>query len=215
MLIFTVIPAMFAEAAQVRQIGWQDLIPAIQAFDEPFEELTEEQVKALILIALVRALLDMDKIDSSSPKFQDAKLAEQKLSEAGVDVDGLLAKWGEIRKLREARTQAVVEELDGQRIRMPGYVLPLEFEGTHVIEFLLVPSVGACIHVPPPPPNQIVHVRVDKGMKDWGMFYPVWVTGEMSVQSSTQSLFLVDGSTDINIGYSMQSSAKDVKPYQQ
>jgi hypothetical protein len=93
--------------------------------------------------------------------------------------------------------------------------LPLEFEGTQVIESLLVPFVGACIHTPPPPPNQIVHVRVDKGIKDWGLFHPVWVNGVMSVQASAQSLFLVDGSDDITVGYSMTTSAKDVEPYQQ
>jgi hypothetical protein len=213
--MLTVSPAIFAEAAQVRQIGWQDLIPETQAFDDPFEVLTEEQLSDLGFIFRVRLLLDMDKIDSSSPDVQDAKHIEQKLTEAGVDVDDLLAKLDEIRKLRKARAQAVVEELDGQRIRMPGYVLPLEFEGTHVIEFLLVPYVGACIHVPPPPPNQIIHVRVDKGIKNWGMFYPIWVTGELSVKGSTQSLFLVDGTTDINIGYSMNTSAKHVEPYQQ
>ena len=45
---------------------------------------------------------------------------------------------------------------------MPGYLLPLEFSGKLVSEFLLVPWVGACIHTPPPPPNQIVHVKTDK-----------------------------------------------------
>lgn len=204
-----------ADANQLRQILWQDLIPETQAFDDPFEALTQDQLEDLSFVARVRQLLALNKIDTSSTDAQEAKALEQHLSEAGVDIDGLLAKRAEIRELRRARAESVVEELDGQRIRMPGYVLPLEFEGTQVIEFLLVPFVGACIHTPPPPPNQIVHVRVDKGIKDWGIFHPVWISGEMSVQGSTQSLYLVDGSDDINVGYSMITSARDVEPYQQ
>lgn len=204
-----------ADANQIRQISWQDLIPDMQAFDDPFEALTQDQLEDLSLVARVRQLLALNKIDESSPDVQRARENEQRLSEAGVDIDGLLARRAEIRELRRARAESVAQELDGQRIRIPGYVLPLEFEGTQVVEFLLVPFVGACIHTPPPPPNQIVHVRVDKGIKDWGLFHPVWVTGDMSVQASTQSLFLVDGSDDINVGYSMRTSAKDVEPYQQ
>src|SRR5690606_31134482 len=54
----------------------------------------------------------------------------------------------------------VVTELDGRHIRLPGYIVPLGItEAMEVEEFLLVPWFGACIHVPPPPSNQIVHVR--------------------------------------------------------
>lgn len=54
----------------------------------------------------------------------------------------------------------VVKALDGQNIRLPGYIVPLEVsEEGRTTEFLLVPYFGACIHVPPPPSNQIVHVK--------------------------------------------------------
>ncbi len=53
----------------------------------------------------------------------------------------------------------VVAELDGKRVKIGGYVVPLDFEATSIKEFLLVPFVGACIHVPPPPANQIIYVK--------------------------------------------------------
>ena len=60
----------------------------------------------------------------------------------------------------------VVDELDKQHVRIPGYVVPLEFEpGRRHKEFLFVPYTGACIHYPPPPPNQIIYVRADPGVK--------------------------------------------------
>jgi hypothetical protein len=76
----------------------------------------------------------------------------------------------------------VVEALDGKRVRIGGYVVPLDFDATSVKEFLLVPFVGACIHVPPPPPNQIVYVKSEKGFDVKGSFDPVWVTGKIATK---------------------------------
>jgi hypothetical protein len=91
---------------------------------------------------------------------------------------------------------------------MPGYVLPLEYSGLKVTEFLLVPWVGACIHTPPPPPNQIVHVVLHEGdaFESRSMYEPVWVTGEMLTKASTRNLFLKDGSGDFDIGYRLHAS---------
>jgi uncharacterized protein len=83
---------------------------------------------------------------------------------------------------------AVVTELDGKRVRIGGYVVPLDFEATTVKEFLLVPFVGACIHVPPPPPNQIVYVKTAKGFDVEGSFDPVYVTGALKVSSQYTGL---------------------------
>lgn len=82
----------------------------------------------------------------------------------------------------------VVESLNGKRIQIGGYVVPLDFEATSVKEFLLVPFVGACIHVPPPPANQLVFVQAAKGFPIKGMFEPVWVTGRMKTEMSFTGL---------------------------
>ena len=75
----------------------------------------------------------------------------------------------------------MVQGLDGKRVHIGGYVVPLDFEATRVKEFLLVPFVGACIHVPPPPANQIVYVKTEQGFDVQGTFDPVWVTGTLKV----------------------------------
>lgn len=64
-----------------------------------------------------------------------------------------------------------------------GFVTPMGFEGSKITEFLLVPFVGACIHVPPPPANQIVYVVGFGAYRaDGGLLYPVWVTGTLRAQ---------------------------------
>ena len=104
--------------------------------------------------------------------------------------------------------------LEGELIRMPGYMIPLELDAKGVTEFILVPYVGACIHVPPPPRNQIVYAKAPpgKGYPSEDLFDPVWVTGVISAKPVVKELFLIDGTSDINIGYSVQATR--VEPYE-
>jgi len=77
----------------------------------------------------------------------------------------------------------VVDGLDGHRVRLAGIVVPIEAGAGGVAEFLLVPYFGACIHVPPPPPNQTVHVLTAGGKPYRGeLFDTVWVQGRMRVE---------------------------------
>jgi hypothetical protein len=80
-----------------------------------------------------------------------------------------------------AQETAFVTDLDGRRVRLAGYLLPLDFDGVGVREFLLVPYVGACVHVPPPPPNQIVLVRSETRIPVRDQFEPVQVTGTLAI----------------------------------
>ena len=95
----------------------------------------------------------------------------------------------------------VVEALNGKRVQIGGYIVPLDFDATSVKEFLLVPFVGACIHVPPPPANQIVYVQVPKGVAIKGLFTPVTVTGRMTTQASFTGL--------ADTGYTLEAESVD------
>jgi len=75
-----------------------------------------------------------------------------------------------------------VPELAGVRARLPGFVVPLDIVDAKVASLLLVPYFGACIHQPPPPPNQIVHVRFAEPIVLESMYMPVWVTGVMKLE---------------------------------
>lgn len=72
----------------------------------------------------------------------------------------------------------IIAEMDGQAIRIPGFIVPLEFDDEQTItQFFLVPFFGACIHVPPPPPNQIIFVNYPKGLKLDDLYDPFWISG--------------------------------------
>jgi hypothetical protein len=207
LLIVVLIAPTFA--AQVRQLGWTDLIKKVE-FEDPFEALTQDQLGDLGMVARVRQLKAAGR-EVSEGTTKEMEEATRRLEKENVDIDGLLAKRAEIHELRKQRAHAVIDDLHGQQVRMPGYALPLEYSGRRITEFLLVPWVGACIHTPPPPPNQIVYVKLDKGIENRGRFTPMWVTGEMTVKAATKNLYLVDGSSGIDVGYSLQAS--QVEPY--
>ena len=99
----------------------------------------------------------------------------------------------------------VVEELDGQMVKLPGYIVPLDVtdEG-RVTEFLLVPYFGACIHVPPPPSNQIIHVNTELGVLLDALYQPFWVEGPLKVEHSSSEL--------AEVGY--QLAAEKIYPYE-
>ncbi|HEX9451631.1 MAG TPA: DUF3299 domain-containing protein [Burkholderiales bacterium] len=198
-----------AFADEPRQVMWADLVPKSAAFDNPFLKLTPEQLARVSEVAAIRDRRGRGDKNLSRAEIESEPALVRKLEQAGIDVDALLAKRKEI--IERGRT--VNPLLNGQILRLPGYLLPLEFSGKQVSEFLLVPWVGACIHTPPPPPNQIVHVKPEKPVEMSGMFAPVWVTGQMTTGAIKKSLSLVDGSADIDVGYSMRASR--VEPYKE
>jgi len=80
-------------------------------------------------------------------------------------------------------TFATVPELEGRNIRIPAYIVPIEFSDDHFYkEFLLVPYMGACIHTPPPPPNQIIYVKTDKPVRIDDIWAPVYADGILKTQ---------------------------------
>ena len=71
--------------------------------------------------------------------------------------------------------------MNGQKIRIPGFVVPLEFDEDQTIsQFFLVPYFGACLHMPPPPPNQIILVDAPDGVQMSALYEPFWLEGEVS-----------------------------------
>lgn len=198
----------------IKQIDW-DGMKAVYKFEDPFTDLTSEQLMNLSMVARVR-LLEQRAEKSGKPvsaeMVKEKEASEKLLVEQGIDIDGLLAKRDEIKEQRKKRANLGVEELNGKMVSISGFVLPLEFEGKKVKEFLLVPWVGACIHTPPPPPNQIAVVVAEKAFDSKGMFEAVTVTGTIQLKTQVQELFLVDGKADINVSYSF-ASAK-VEKYQ-
>ena len=96
-------------------------------------------------------------------------------------------KWGLLRSLiKDSKGNPVIKNpklkaIIGKEIQLKGYMLPLDFSKKQVSEFLLLPYIPSCMHVPPPPSTQIIHVKMNKGSSAKQSYFPVEVLGQLSI----------------------------------
>jgi len=100
-------------------------------------------------------------------------------------------------------SSGVRTDWNGKTVRLPGFIVPIEYDGTGVTTFILVPYVGACVHVPPPPANQLVLVTTKRPYELDGLFEAVKVTGKLGTASTSTEL--------ADVGYTLV--ATKIAPY--
>ena len=152
-------PVSETQLEDVETLVWEDLMPS-----------GEEEI--------------LEKLYADFYETQENQFREQlTLSEAANAKDNLISliDEGSVQDtMEQIGTYNVVEGLDGAKIRLPGYVVPLDFSASSEYDqFLLVPYFGACLHTPPPPPNQIVFVKSSPATKITAIDEPVWIEGIM------------------------------------
>ncbi|MGF1649414.1 MAG: DUF3299 domain-containing protein [Hyphomicrobiaceae bacterium] len=189
-----------ALADLARPITWSDLRPELPPLADPMSALDFEQRIELETILWVRQMTEADR-EQRRETVSDAERYERKFSQGGIVVDALLSDYVLWREEMERRQQQINTGLDGVMVTIDGYLLPIAFSEAGMTTFLLVPYVGACIHVPPPPPNQLIVTELPEPLKIKTLFTPVRVTGRMSGEASSQALNLSDGSADVPVGY--------------
>ena len=198
-------------AEEPRTVSWDELAVRLSTAENPFIALSSDQLMALSDVAGLRERKARG-VALTAEETGIERKALARLKQDGIDVDGLLAKRDAVAERKRAAARSGNPAIDGKVVRIPGYVLPLEFSGNKVSEFLLVPWVGACIHTPPPEPNQIVHVKPDKAFDIRRNFDAVWVTGKIVANPTKKSVEIVDGSADVEVAYSLRASS--VEPYE-
>ncbi len=100
----------------------------------------------------------------------------------------LLPAQHEQMRFEQSMAGSMRQDLDQKIVQLTGYVVPLEGDFETITEFLLVPFVGACVHVPPPPPNQLVHVIFAQGVAATALWDAVVVEGVLHVSNSSTDL---------------------------
>ena len=200
-------------ATSAKTVVWDDLVPKFEVkLKDPLAG--QELFRRLEVETIVWAsnLTEQEKtMDEHKLIVEDAQAFVDEMQKEGIDTDKLVRDFKVWQAEVNERNKQVVGELDGAEIKLAGYLLPLQYTEKGETEFLLVPYVGACIHAPVPPPNQIVFVELNKPYKAEELYAPVWVTGVMRTKISTKALSYVDGSADIPVGYSLE--AKLIETY--
>lgn len=157
--LFVCLPA---SAQEPRKIDWPELLPKGEE-----ERLFEEREAAANL-----PLFDHEQQGSDFGPDPGSDFGEAPGVMGGGERKGALAQGG---------TFKVVEELDGKLVSIAGFVVPLDFSGRDELTgFLLVPYFGACIHYPPPPPNQIIYVTSDRPVPLTDLYQAYRLTGQLT-----------------------------------
>ena len=181
-------------------LEWQDLNSAAQEVTLEMPDLTDQQMRLLQGVIAMSASKE-EQVQQQAVEFKET------LKEQGINADEVIALRDEYMQTMKASAEAITTEFDGKKVRVPGFIVPLEFsEGMTETEFLLVPVAGACIHMPPPPANQIVKVSFPEGFQVQNVQYPVWVEGDFSSNKVTEEVYLVDGKSNLTMGYEMNAS---------
>ncbi len=165
-----------AAHAASREISWEDLVPA----------------------------------GGSGKGIEFAETGKQKgmpdVSEFGGSAEDMKLYLENMEFMKEMQPQdgnEIAVGLNGKEVKIAGYITPLTFEGEKVVEFLFVPYLGACMHVPPPPANQIIYVSNASGLNAEYLDEPFWLSGKLKA-SPVNTLVA-------NTGYWMD--AAKVAPY--
>ncbi len=132
---------------------------------------------------------------------------------AGASDKAKVIGWRTLQGLdyRTGEMTPKLKSLQGEIIRLPGYIVPLDGNENQIItKFLLVPTLGACTHVPPPPPNQTVYVEMSEGVSTNMLYSPVWVSGQLRF---SMNQYKVEG-TDYAPEASYELTGIEVKSYE-
>ena len=159
-LIVASAPAVSADAQSYEEIDWTELMPA-------------EDLSALLNRP---AFLD-DIADGSAQDSLDSFQQRQLEDEQAQQYQAALS------------STRVIQEFDGKAIRIPGFIVPLEQnEDKEVTRFFIVPYFGACLHMPPPPPNQILYVESEQGITLENLYDPYWFEGIVSIEQKVDAM---------------------------
>ncbi|MFT6388878.1 MAG: hypothetical protein ACJAUP_002263 [Cellvibrionaceae bacterium] len=166
-LLFTVFCSTIVIAKEYPPIQWVDLIPKsdLDALLNPPSSLSDIPEGSGLDVISVEPL---------------ANSVEKAIADSVSDLSANVPSPEEQAYYAALKSTNVNPEYNKKNIRIPGFVVPVEYNENQVITgFFLVPYFGACIHVPPPPPNQIIYVKYSKGLSLNALYDPFWVEGQL------------------------------------
>lgn len=213
MMAFVPVAPAMAQSA----IAWDDLQAHSTHLSNPYEHLSATQTFRLSSLYKLREWAKENQPAPDSVEAQEIQRLEKAFADEGLDPTALLVDADEARDYWRSQSQVTNPDLIDRSVQLSGFVLPLgktnrEQQAQQVSEFLLVPFVGACIHVPAPPPNQMIYIKPAAAIENPGLFSSVQVTGTLRAQAGSYEVFQVDGSRTVDVSYAMDLQTIAVDP---
>ena len=215
-LVVLSLGSVAAFSASTTKLDWEMLIPQTEPLQNFFEDVPFEEQQALRNILYLEAYPSGDRDEELAVRRDEARnrvaVDRENLEKQGVDIDALYGRYLVWAAEIERRGTLTEQKYNGLQVSISGYLLPLDFDPDGTTEFLLVPYFGACIHEPPPPPNQVVYLKSSTPLAPTALFEGVTVTGTMRVQSEKKDLSFIDGSSEVASAYVLEG--EHIEPYQ-
>ena len=148
-------------------------IPLDRLARPPRQIVVGATLTALLLLAACHRASEQTNAPASDSNAGYAKLEWEQLIPAEEVENARLATAFAMRRIDHSGNERApqfgsfktVGALDGRRVSLTGYVVPLETDDQgRMTDFFLVPTIGACIHVPPPPPDQMIYVHLTQAI---------------------------------------------------
>ncbi|UCF77022.1 MAG: DUF3299 domain-containing protein [Betaproteobacteria bacterium] len=185
-------------------MDWSRLVdPSVQNYDDPYRELTPEQLTSLVTVARLRErAANGEPIDEERLSRESASL-----SAARIDVDRLIAQRWIVAERRERAATSGNKEVDGREVVLSGFVIPAPADDDGKATGYLVAERGMCSHMPPPSPNQMVRLRLPENWRPQAIYQPVRVSGLLSIEPTARTVRVVDGLVPMHATFTMNVSS--------
>jgi hypothetical protein len=192
-----------ASAGATPGLHWSQLIDqSAQDYDDPYRELSQEQLTSLVTVARLR-----EKVEKGE-SIDEARLLRETTSLAadGLDVDGLIAQRWIVAERRERAATSGNKAVDGREVVLSGFVIPAPADDDGRATAYLVAERGMCSHMPPPSPNQMIRLRLPGNWQPQAIYQPARVSGLLSIEPSERLVRVVDGMVPMHATFSMDVS---------
>ncbi|MDV5169636.1 DUF3299 domain-containing protein [Photobacterium rosenbergii] len=190
-------------------LNWSSLVKKVEPIDNPFLTMSHTDLEMMKDYASLNR-----RVESNSSVFteEDIRAYQSEMDSIAVE---LKASGLNPLELIEARNKIMEQqyhqitspnpEVVDQTWKMLGFIAPIDFDGTKVTRFFLVPTAGACIHTPAPPPNQIIMVEFEQGIELKRLEDPIWVEGKLESEMVTGVASYYDGQSQVDAIYTMKA----------
>jgi len=210
-----VVAAMLAAtqaSAKPEEIGFSDLVdPLAVVFDDPYRDMGPHLLNELkILLQLDQKLSQNDLSEEERARLKARRSAAKDTLEInGQDVDALLAQRWDVARKRKNSLMATNPALDKVEVTLSGYLIPAPQAADGTFFGYLVSQVGMCSHLPTPPPNKLVRVRLLDDPQGQSLYVSVRVSGLLRVEESDATIYILDGEARMFSGWTLYAKTVD------
>lgn len=200
---------------EYKKISFESLTSHVtyEEIDDPFWEMDYNVLDKLIVVVDYQdALAAGDKVSAQQKKEHDKLRAE--LEAQKIDVEGLLKIRQKMIEQWKEQNESTNPAIVNRNVQIQGFILPIEWQEKKLVEFLLVPFVGACIHKPAPPPNQVIYAKLKAPIEfpTLAPFASANIKGFLRGEMQSPELSLVDGSQPVVTSYELDTIAVEFTP---